>query len=286
MLGTSKIIVIGKNGYIAQRVADSKLGIDYKLIYTSTRPGPQDLLLNLENPETFNYEEIGGNDLIVLLAAISSPDACKNEYELTYKINVAGTIKFIENILKRGAKVLFFSSDTVYGNCEEECNENTKLNPVGEYAEMKLDVENRFRGETNLKIFRLSYVFSKQDKFMTYLADCAKNSKPAEIFHPFYRSVVYIADVVDSIFYLAKEWRNFDNQVFNICGDALLSRKDMAELYKAIVDKNLITNVVNPGNEFFKARPEIINMKSLYIERLLGRKPLEIGQSMMLEFSE
>jgi len=280
----NNIFVIGKNGYIAQRLSDSKIDVDGKLVYTSTHPESQDLFLNLESPEAFNYDVIGYNDLILLLAAISSPDACKNEYKLTYKVNVIGTIKFIENVLKSKARVLFFSSDTVYGNSKEECNEYTELNPAGEYAKMKFEVENKFKGESNFKIFRLSYVFSRKDKFMAYLSECARDNKTAEIFHPFYRSVVYITDVIEAILCLAKGWGNFDNQIFNICGDELLSRKDLAELYKTVVDNNLKIKILNPGDDFFKARPETINMKSLHFKSLLGRKPLAIKSAMHFEY--
>ena len=58
----------------------------------------------------------------------------------------------------------------MYGNENGQNDEDViPVKPIGEYASMKLAVENYFRNEPNLKVFRLSYVFSWEDKFMRYL---------------------------------------------------------------------------------------------------------------------
>ena len=49
---------------------------------------------------------------------------------------------------------------------EAPFDENSDPKPLGEYGKMKLLVEKEFSREERFKTLRLSYVFSKDDKFM------------------------------------------------------------------------------------------------------------------------
>ena len=278
------LFVIGKNGYIAKRLLTICLSRKIDISVTSSQSSNNDLKLDLSQPEKFDYDLISKSNLIVLLASISSPDVCKNDFEFAYSINVTGTIKFIEEALKKNARILFFSSDVVYGDTKKKVDENAPISPFGKYAVMKNIVENTFSNEKNFKVFRLSYVFSKTDKFFAYLVSCTKNQTFADIFHPFLRSVIYIEDVIEAILNLHENWGDQSTQVFNICGNRLYSRKEIAELYVKKIDPDLKLNIIKPNNDFFKARPEVINVKSLYLRRLLGRDPLTMEQAIQYEF--
>ncbi len=60
-------------------------------------------------------------------------------------MNVTGTSNFIQSVIDRGARVVFFSRDTVYGEREDAFDESAVCNPAGEYAEMKREVEQRVK---------------------------------------------------------------------------------------------------------------------------------------------
>lgn len=276
------IFVIGSNGYISKRFINNHKGSDLQLV--SCHLQNKEHYLDLGKPEAFNYNLINKNDVILLLAAISSPDTCNNNYEFAYSINVKGTIQFMNKCLEKEARVLFFSSDTVYGNNYEELDENSICNPIGKYAEMKHRVEDEFLGCENFKVFRLSYVFSKNDKFMAYLRECSKKGEQVEVFHPMYRRVVYIDDLILAIDNLCMHWTDYNYNIFNICGKDLISRLDMANAYKNLIDENLNIKVVEPPKEFFSARPKKINMSSLNFSQLLKRDPLSFNKAMKLEF--
>ena len=143
-----KLFIICKNGYIAKRLLSSNVDFGKDIICTSRKiDNDSKIVLDLFYPERFNYNLIAKGDVIFLLASISSPDICKTHFNLAYKINVEGTRKFIKEIIKRNAKVLFFSSDIVYGNTEKPVDENSFPNPLGEYAKMKNVIENDFLEE-------------------------------------------------------------------------------------------------------------------------------------------
>jgi len=201
-------------------------------------------------------------------------------------VNVTGTSECISRAIERGGRVVFFSSDTVYGERNDIFDEDAESNPAGEYAEMKHEVEMRFLGNPLFKVIRLSYVFSREDKFTKYLSGCAKRGEEAELFHPFYRAIVHRDDIVDGALALARRWEDFPQQIINFGGPEVLSRLDFAESLKRIALPDLRYRVTEPGDEFFKNRPRVIAMSSNLLPKLLGRPSLRLAEAMKIEFAK
>jgi len=282
-----KVLIAGSSGYIGVKLSSELNGDIYG---TSNKEGIDGLknpfLLELTSPDDFRYDLLNEDWTIIYLAAISSPDLCEKEYDVAYKVNVLGTEYFIERCLKKGARVLFFSSDAVYGKGHGAFDENSKCSPFGKYAEMKYEVEQKFQHDNNFKVFRLSYVFSKDDKFMNYLGQCAGNKEIAKVFDAFSRNIVYISDLICAVGNLVEAFDNFKPKVVNICGDKLLSRRDLAELFRKYVDESFEYELSDPGAEFFKYRSKIIETKSLYLKNLLERVFTPIEKAMQIEFNK
>lgn len=269
--------ILGKNSFIGKEFF--KKFNDCILISSDEFTDKNTIHFNLNNPEKFDYNILNENSRVILLAAISSPDECNNNYEKAYNVNVHGTKYFIKEALKKGSRILFFSSDVIYGNTIDKINENSKTKPFGNYAKMKDEVEKCFENEKNFKVFRLSYVLSKEDKYLSYLKNCVDKNEVAEVFHPFNRKVVYIEDVLEAIENILDKWDDFENQKFNICGDEDISRKDIADFYNEVIDNKLKYKTLEPDAKFWEARPKDINITSIYLERLLGREPIRIKKA-------
>ena len=282
-----KVLITGKGGMIAQRLSGRLSGKFDVVATTSDSAGPH--VLDLASPGRFDYGIVEAGDLVVHLASVSSPDRCEREYAAAYKINVEGTAYFIRECLKRGARVLFMSSDAVYGESKEgepAFDENSKTNPAGKYGEMKLLVEKEFAGNANFKAFRLSYVLSKDDKFLKYLSECSAKQEAAEVYCSFSRNAVCIQDVLAAVENVAGRWAKTNSPAINICGDELVSRKDVAQAYAEIVDGSLRIKTVPAPPGFFLARPKVINVASLYLSGLLGRKPMTVRAALLAEFGK
>lgn len=278
-----KVYVIGATGYLGKPLlmhAETK----FPACGTTSSSTEHLLSLRLDEPVRFDYDCIQGGDVVILTAAISSPDVCSKEYELAWSINVTGTSTFVNNVIARGARVIFFSSDTVYGEREVEFDEAVACNPAGEYAEMKCEVEQRFAGNASFKAIRLSYVFSREDKFSRYLADCVERNEAAALFHPFFRAIVHRDDVVEGALALAENWDEVPEQVINFGGPQVLSRIDFAECLREAYFNDLRFKVMEPGEDFFNNRPRVIAMKSPVFARLLGRQPRTLFEAARLEF--
>ena len=96
-----KHLIIGKNGYIAKKLLGRG---DYYT--TSSTDENADFSLDLLTPEAFDFDALDTSMIIIFLAAISSPDKCKNDFENSYQINVKGSSYLIHEFLNRGFKVL------------------------------------------------------------------------------------------------------------------------------------------------------------------------------------
>lgn len=264
-----KIAIVGSSGYIGSylKMELEKNGIDCLGITSDSTNG---LRLNLERSWEFSYYVLDECDYVIFLAAISSPDLCRTNYKEAYKINVTGTNYFIREALSRNCKVIFFSSDAVFGFYQGYADETTPTRGDTPYGLMKKEVEDNFKDNFLFKAVRLSYVFSDKDKYTAYLLNCYRNEIPAEIYHPFYRNMITIYEVYEAITWLLHEWKQFFSPYLNLCGQELISRIQIVDELNRILEKKIKYIVTKPDAGFYQNRPAILKMKSLYINNILS----------------
>ena len=277
-----KIFIIGATGYIGNSLY-YKMQKTFRVYGTTSQNHKSFIHFQLKTPNKFDYKQIESGDIIIFTAAISSPDLCAKEFQKAWDVNVLGTSEFISRVLEKKAYVIFFSSDTVYGERANDFNENVKVSPKGEYAKMKYEVEKTFLGNPYFKSIRLSYVFSIDDTFTKYLLSCFKNQKVAQVFDSFYRSIIYKQDVIDAIEALVKNWNKFPQKIINFAGPNVISRIEFVEMIQEVLLSKLNFEIIPPPKDFFKSRPKIIAMKSLFLESILDRPLYTILKAIHVE---
>ena len=237
----------------------------------------------------FDAKTIGGTaikegDVVIFAAAISEPSVVSAQFDKAFAVNVESTGEFIQTALGKGCKVLFLSSDAVYGDVETGFDESHPVNPKGAYAEMKAVVEKRFEGNPNFKALRLSYNFFKDDRFTTYLRQCAEKGVEAEVFDPLTRAVVHRDDTVDAILNIVANWDSADGQYINCGGPEVLSRQQFTEIVKRVALPTLKFKVTQPPAKFYGDRAAFSEMHSPNLEKILGRPRHTVQQAVELEF--
>jgi len=265
----STIAIVG-NGYIAGNL--KRFLEMYYPNYSVVSYGRQktnDAVLDLFNPEQFSYEILDSIDYVIFAAAISSPDVCANEYESAYQVNVIGTSSFIEKALMYNCKVIFLSSDAVFGFVKDTVDENSNTFEDTPYGAMKKTVEDQFKSSPNFKALRLSYVISSDDKFSKYLKKCHMDEEIAEVYSPFDRCCITLSELLDTIIYLIKEWKSFSSSFLNVCGNQLISRERIVEEWNLVYKGQLKYKVIEAPTTFFDNRPAILKMNSLYLHNIL-----------------
>ncbi len=264
-----KIAVVGSSGYIAGFLLN-RLAQEEKVenVLKIDQNDEADEFLDLQMPEKFNYDCLKEIDFVVFTAAVSGPDKCANEFEFCWNINVIGTDYFIRQAINRGCKVLFFSSDAVFGEAPVSIfNELAETNSFTPYGKMKESIEQNFRIEKNFKSLRLSYVVSVKDRFVSYCLECMEKNQIADVFHPFYRNCIVVSDVVNVVCWMIFHWEQYKPNVLNIAGKELVSRVRIADELNRYFGNRLRYHIVHPGEAFFKNRPSITQMESIYMEQ-------------------
>jgi dTDP-4-dehydrorhamnose reductase len=281
-----RIAIVGSSGYIAQYILRrlSKVS-EIESILKIGRNESDDAYLDLSKAEEFDYELLNDIDIIIFTAAISSPDLCAKEFEWCWKINVDGTICFIKEALNHECRVLFFSSDAVFGyDCRVAFDENSLTKAYTPYGKMKKAVEDTFYDEKNFKAIRLSYVASTKDKFIAYCIRCMRTGETANIFHPFYRNVIVISLVVDVVLYFILNWYEYEYRFLNVAGPELVSRVRLADELNRLLGDKLKYTISTPDDSFFLNRPKITQMKSIYLHHII--KNYSFIESMKKELEE
>ena len=285
--------IIGAKGNIGSRLVEKTEGkYDIRKVVSPARTHLFTVdsgyhVLNLaDDCFRYDYDTLKIGDTVAFCAAISEPSVCADQFETALRVNVTSTGDFIYEALKRGCKVIFLSSDAVYGNVLGEFDEEHDIDPTGPYAEMKALIEKRFTVYPLFKALRLSYNFFKDDRFTTYLRNCGREGSTAEIFDPFARSVVHRDDTVDAIIALFNNWNVCEKSVMNCGGPQTLSRVEFANILKEGEYKNLKTKVTKPGDKFYADRPASVAMRSPLLETVLGRPARSIKDAVAMEFED
>ena len=148
---------------------------------------------------------LGKFDYIFHQAAITDPRH-KNQAEIVDK-NTSMMSRMINLAKKDGAKLIYASSASVYGNGPSPMEEDQELDPLCEYAKSKIKCEKLALRNTSLKSVGLRYfnVFGPRESYkgrpasMVYhLINKIKNGERVELFKKGeqIRDHVYVKDVV------------------------------------------------------------------------------------------
>lgn len=263
-----KIFIIGSSGFIGKKLVHF-LEKNNEIIPISRHGENHKHILNLADTKP-NDSFLEANQIVIFLAATSSIEQCEKEYNNSYKINVENTAYIISKALKLNNKVLFFSSDAVFGDDKEVVfNDDGDRNPISNYGKMKKEIEECFKNEPKFKAIRLPYIFSKNDKFTKYYFDCLYKSKVVEVYHPFYRNVITMNMLLQAIYNLLRDWEKIPNNLINFAGNHLISRINIIDALNCALNEN-VQYIITTNQDFWKNRPMIVQMKSKVFAQLVN----------------
>lgn len=180
------------------------------------------------------------------------------EPNVCYEFNVTKTEKALSEILNGGARVVFASSDVVYGETAESyVSEDTPINPHGEYANQKASIEMRFKDDANFLSLRISSVVGYGSNLRKLLV----RGGVVEIFDPVIRTPIHINDlgVICSKLTRSNFREDFPNGVLNVGGHVSMSNLEVATLESKYL--GLMPPVAAQRTEFDKScRPGIVRV--------------------------
>jgi dTDP-4-dehydrorhamnose reductase len=135
-----KTLVIGASGLVGSRIL-ARFGEGARGTYCShARPGLR--LVDITDADTVNMEiETLRPAVIVLAAAYTHVDGCEQNPARSYDVNVAGTRNVARAAARRGARLIFLSSDYVFDGAHGPYALDEIPAPINVYGHHKLEAE-------------------------------------------------------------------------------------------------------------------------------------------------
>ena len=205
-----KYLVIGGSGFIGRNIL--RAARSSGRVAFGTRAQSFDPCLLPFNLETDRIVEVAGHDVftgsgticVIICAVVSNMDRCLTERNRSYRINVTGTIRLIEDCVSYGAKVVFLSTCFVFDGTRGYYREEDPPSPVNEYARQKVEVENYLarRSESAL-IVRLEKIVSDHPddgQMLSQWQSLLRRQQPITCIQGSLLSPTYVGDIAVALF--------------------------------------------------------------------------------------
>lgn len=140
-----------------------------------------------------------GADVVIHTAAISDIGACQADPEASYYANVQIPL-FIAKALG-GRKLICFSSDQVYGGCDEEGPyREDSAKPGNLYAEQKLEMEEKvLEIDSNAVMLRAEWMYDYYLKKSNYFMNIINAERTVSFSSGQLRGITYVREVAENM---------------------------------------------------------------------------------------
>lgn len=250
-----KFVLVGASGVIGKNLLESQWGRDFYIFES-------------------NYWELDSeikNTTVIYLRAVSSPTFVHNNPEYSESVNVSKSALLIQAFLNQNNRVIFASSDVVYGETGSVAvDEAAAVQPYGLYAEQKHRIEDHFKNYPEFISLRLSIIFGKYCKIRKLLNEEAGAAIP----DPVIRNPVHVQDVISVIQHISYS-TNWDSLVdrsqnINVGGPDSISVFDLAAAEAKRINSQAPIRTKRHAQDML-ARPAQVRMLSNLAETLTNK---------------
>ncbi|MEX2054205.1 MAG: NAD(P)-dependent oxidoreductase [Candidatus Colwellbacteria bacterium] len=205
-----KVLVVGGAGYIGGGVTDilKERGISFtvydNLLYEDLFLKPVDFIFGDVRDTEKLKKLLKEHTHVIWLAAIVGDAACQIKPDLTNAVNEDAVKWLADNF---DGRIVFASTCSVYGQNDDELDEESSLNPLSLYAQTKMQAEDYLK-DKNAMIFRLGTVYGMSDTYSRLRMDLVVNYMTARA-HNFgklsvfggaqWRPLIHVMNVAEAI---------------------------------------------------------------------------------------
>lgn len=184
-----------------------------------------------EKNSTFDVVKASDPDVVFHLAAISDADACEQNPELAYTVNVDGTEHLATACERCDAKLVFLSSSFVFSGEADIYHEDDSRSPVNIYGETKIAAEDVVsEADCASLVIRTDqpYGWAKSWQppcMVKWVIEQLDANDSVPVFADWWNKPIYNPDLTAAIRALIQEART---GVFHVVGPEFLNRYDWA----------------------------------------------------------
>ncbi len=222
-----KILILGGDSTIGKTLYLDLIKENFE-VFKSTRKETLDIdefYLDLSNDLDFSTFPNENYNFVFICISITSIAYCKNNILESNNINVNQTIKLINYFNKKGAFIIYFSTNLVFDGTNNIMKYDTLVNPQTIYSKQKVEVENYLLQIPNNAVIRLSKVIDENFKLFDNWVNKLNASEQIIAFKDMYMSPVWIFDVVN---FLKCFITNPTNGIIQISANSDISYLDAA----------------------------------------------------------
>jgi len=259
----SKIHILGGTSTLAMEVSDFLVFKNMSVLRYSRSSNSKFIKVS-------DYSVVAGEvspgDAAIIFFAISSPRECEIDPKTSFEINVTVTNAVIKEILNRGGRIIFISSDAVYGDTTKVVDESFSLSPIGNYGKQKSLVEATWGGVNGFTAIRTSLNVSNNNRIIQKILSGEKTS----VLKNLYRNVILTSELSALIHQLLVMPNSRWPHALNAGGNQLLDVADyFASIGKLMGYSGLQVAEWDKIDE--RSKPRKIEMNSSLAQSILGR---------------
>lgn len=254
MVASMKIVVTGGAGFIGSMLVPLLLDDGHHVhVIDNLMFGGQALLPLFINPR-FSFAEVDvtdraalapeleGADVIIHLAALVGYPLCKKMPTMAKIVNVDGAQNVID-LAPPGARLVYASTGSNYGEVEGICTEDTPLNPLSLYGQTKTDAEAMFIAQENSVSLRFATAFGiaprlRLDLMINDFTWQAIHQRYLVVYEKhFRRTFIHIIDIARAIRHVIDPAVCNGHKVFNVGSNSMnYTKEDIVHLIRDRVE--------------------------------------------------
>ena len=219
-------------------------------------------------------------DIIIPLAAIVGAPACEKEPEEATSINL-GNIEYMCEYANDDQLIILPNTNSGYGRVLDKiCTEETPLNSISLYGQLKDRGEQAIMQRKNSIAFRLATVFglssrSRLDLLVNTLTrDAVRNKKISLFDGDFHRNYIHVYDVVRAFEFAIDNKDGMVGEVYNVGNDEInMTKMELAKKVQEICPCDLeVIKMTDPDQ-----RDYVVSSKKMYEAGFKPLSSLEYG---------
>lgn len=254
------VLVTGGAGYIGSILSEHLLEAGFRVTALDSLHWGQNGPFHLANDPDYDFVQgdvrdeptmarlLKDADVIVPLAALVGAPACDRDPEFARSVNL-GAIQLLNTLRSPRQLVVFPVTNSGYGtkSGQVHCTEDSPLEPISLYGQVKVQAEAELLASENAATFRLATVFGlsprmRLDLLVNHFVYAAVTDGYLVVFEKdFKRNYVHIRDVADCFIHCINKPEGLTGRPYNLgLDDANLSKEELALKVKEYVPELFI----------------------------------------------
>jgi len=291
-----KVLITGSNGLLGQKLIYQLIGYPDYLVFATSRGEnrtlikkryeyiPLDITDEQEIQETFDYVQ---PDIVINAAAMTNVDACEDDKEGCWKLNVDAVQLIVNACEKYNSHLIHVSTDFIFDGVSGPYSEESEPNPLSYYGESKLAAEEIVKKSScKWSIARTVLVYGVVDNMsrsniVLWAKGALESGKELTVVNDQFRTPTLAEDLAHGCILIAQ---NGAQGIYNISGEDYMCIIDLvkkvAKYYQ--LDENLVKPISSSSLNQKAARPPKTHLLLDKAKKDLGYKPSSFEEGLSI----